>query len=444
MVERIGNCASQLASAVEDVLEFSRIDARRVPVQLRPFTVREAVDAAVDIFRAADARADIALHAEAATLDACVVSDPDRIRHVLVNYIANAVKFGGGGRVDVGVSLDEGFLTFFVRDQGPGIPKEEQARLFVRFSRGTLAYKTAIPGTGLGLAACKAYAEALSGDVWVESEVGRGATFYLRIPHQPATEMNSAPTIVAPDIMVGRTALVVDDHEFNRIVLSDLLGRMGTKATCVGDVPAAQAAFQIAVPDIVFVDFDLPGSNGADLARWIRSEARAGRDVPIVATSAFEVEEIRRKCTDAGMDGFIAKPVTPAKVAEIMSRIEAIRAGGAGCLQTTTSTPGRAGFLEAMSDGDITQRRALEASAWNDIRNEAMHLFRALRRGDMEAVATHAHHMSPNAVLLGLRELSAAARSVNDAAKAGDRDVTDSAAKALRRALASSRPQRNE
>jgi signal transduction histidine kinase/CheY-like chemotaxis protein len=444
-VDRIANCAQQLAAAVDDVLEFARIDAGRVPVRLRPFALREPVDSAIDIFRASDAGVDIRL--EFSGLDdpeARIVADPDRIRQVLVNYLANAVKFGAGGAVDVVGQVRDGALTFGVTDRGPGIPKDEQARLFVRFNRGTLAYKTDIPGTGLGLAACKAYAEAMGGEVWVESELGRGSTFYLRLPYRPATEANSVPTVVAPDIMVGRVALVVDDHEFNRIVLVDLLGRMGTRALSAGDVPEARRVFEDEMPDIVFVDFDLPGSSGADLARWIRADARGGRDVPIVATSAFEVEEIRRRCADAGMDGFIAKPVTPQKVAEVMSRIETLRLGGTNCVQTAPQPSPRGGFLDLLSDGDPKRRKQLERDAWREVLAESMETFRAVRAGNYEVAAQRSHRLVSSALMLALREVVAAARELTEAARIDDRIRTSLAADRLRLALDAARSQRKD
>ncbi|MGH8018468.1 MAG: hybrid sensor histidine kinase/response regulator, partial [Opitutaceae bacterium] len=443
-VERIGNCANQLVVAVEDVLEFARIDAGRIPVRLRPFLLRESVEGAIDIFRASDIGTRLELHASDSVLHERIVGDPDRIRQVLVNYIANAIKFGGGSPVVVAVSVRDGFINLSVSDKGPGIPRDEQARLFVRFHRGTLAYRTEIPGTGLGLAACKAYAEAMGGEVWVESEPGDGSTFFLRLPHRPATEANSVPTIVAPDIMVGRIALVVDDHEFNRIVLSDLLGRMGAKAMTAVDVPEAQNVFETDLPDIVFVDFDLPGSNGADLARWIRTEARTGRDVPIVATSAFEVDEIRRKCVDAGMDGFIAKPVTPQKVAEVMSRIETLRGGGMNGIQAATPTPARAGFLDLLSDGDPQRRRELEHSAWREVLAEAMETFRGVRARDLKKTAQRSHRLVSSALMLGLKDVVASAREVTEAARADDASSVGLAAKRLRSALEATRSQRKD
>jgi signal transduction histidine kinase len=446
-VERLGACADQLVSVVEDVLEFSRVDAGRISVRPRPFVVREPVEAAVDIFRAAEPDRAIAVEAAAAELVQRVVGDPVRIRQVLVNYLANALKFAPLSPVTVGVEKRGDSFVFSVADQGPGIPRDQQARLFIRFSRGTFAHREGIPGTGLGLAACKAYAEAMGGEVWVESEPGHGAAFCLRVPLRAAVDGEMLPAAIVPDIMAGRTALVVDDHEFNRLVLTDLLGRMGATATAVPDVARAREAFAAAVPDVVFVDFDLPGETGADLARWIRAKAPAGRDVPVVATSAFEVEEIRQRCAEAGMDAFIAKPVTAHKVAETMSRIEAIRTGGAGPEPPAApaSTPGLApgaGFLDLLSDGDPARRRELEKSAWREVHGEASAALRQTKRGNLAEAGRHAHRLTSAAVMLGLQDIVAVSKKLTGAARAGDGPGAAEAAAALRQALVAAKRQR--
>lgn len=438
LVDRIGTCADQLISVIDDVLEYARIDAGRIALRTRPFTVREPVEAAIDIFRAARPEAQIDLHGAPEDLDAHIIGDPDRIRHILVNYLANALKFGGGTPVDVGVRHDGALLVFSVTDRGPGIAADEQTRLFVRFSRGSLAYQQAIPGTGLGLAACKAYAEAMGGDVSVDSELGRGSTFFLRVPFQPATAAAAAPAPAAPDLLVGRRALVVDDQDFNRFVLCDLLGRMGASAAQAASIDEAREVFGAQPPDIVFVDFDLAGATGADLAEWIRKEAPAGRDVPIIATTAFEVDEVRRRCTEAAMDGFLAKPVTAPRLAEVVARIESVRSGGTPS-PSRESAPPPASFLDILAGGDPAKRVEIERATWREVLLEALAAHRALHRGDAPLTARHAHRLVSAALMLGQRELVAIAREMNGQAKAGDLAATRLSADRLRQRIRSAR-----
>ena len=422
IVARIGTCADQLISVIDDVLEYARIDAGRIALRNRAFTVGEPVEGAIDILRAAKPEAVIELQGGGEDLDSRIIGDPDRIRHILVNYISNALKFGGGTSVQVGVRRDGPLLVLSVTDHGPGIAPEEQARLFVRFSRGSAAYRHGIPGTGLGLAACKAYAGAMGGDVSVESEPGQGATFFLRLPFRPATEGADASAGAArPDLMVGKRALVVDDQDFNRFVLTDLLGRMGATTEQASNIEEARAAFRAHVPDIVFVDFDLAGATGADLATWIRQEAPAGRDVPVVATTAFEVDEVRRRCDEAGMDGFLAKPVTAHRLSEVVARIESIRSGGPAPAAPTAEEPAMpSSFLDILAGGDPAKRREIERSTWREVLTEALAAHRALRRDDAALTARHAHRLVSAALILSERELVAAARELNGLAKAGD------------------------
>jgi signal transduction histidine kinase len=443
ILARLGACSEQLVSVVEDVLEFSRVDAGRIAVRPQPFVLREPVEAAVGIFRAAEPGRIVAIEASPADLARRVVGDPTRIRQVLVNYIANALKFAPTSPVTVVVERRGESDVFSVADRGPGIPRDEQARLFMRFTRGTFAQREGIPGTGLGLAACKAYAEAMGGEVWVESERGQGATFFLRVPLRPAVEGEMLPAVIVPDIMAGRRALVVDDHEFNRVVLSDLLAHMGAAPSAVADAAKARETLAAGGFDVVFADFDLPGETGADLARWIRAEAPAGRDVPIVATSAFEVDEIRKRCFDAGMDAFVAKPVTRHKVAEAMSRIETIRTGGAGLEPAPGAAqpaPG-AGFLDLLSDGDPVRRKELEKAAWREVLAEAASALRLARRGKLPETGRHAHKLTSAALMLALSEVVAVSRELTGAARAGDGPAVAKAAAALRRAVFEARRQ---
>ncbi len=444
LVDRIGTCADQLISVIDDVLEYARIDAGRIALRVRPFTVREPVEAAIDIFHAARPEARIDLHGTPEDLDAHIMGDPDRVRHILVNYLANALKFGGGTPVDVGVRHDGPLLVFSVADRGPGIAAEEQTRLFVRFSRGSLAYQQAIPGTGLGLAACKAYAEAMGGDVSVESELGRGSTFFLRVPFQPATAAARPPAAASPDLLVGRRALVVDDQDFNRFVLCDLLGRMGASAAQASTIDEARDVFRAQPPDIVFVDFDLAGATGADLAEWIRKEAPAGRDVPIVATTAFEVDEVRRRCTEAAMDGFLAKPVTAQRLAEVVARIESVRSGGTPPAAAPAAATTPASFLDILAGGDPVKRVEIERATWREVLIEAMAAHRALRRDDAPLTARHAHRLVSAALMLSQRELVAMAREMNGQAKAGDLAAARLSAERLRQRIrAARRPDRS-
>lgn len=445
IVDRIGTCADQLISVIDDVLEYARIDAGRIALRNRAFTVREPVEGAIDILRAARPEAVIELDGGPDALDPQIMGDPDRIRHILVNYLSNALKFGDGTPVRVTVRRDGPLLVFTVTDHGPGIAPEEQARLFARFSRGSAAYRHGIPGTGLGLAACKAYAEAMGGDVSVESEPGQGATFFLRIPFRPATGDTAVAAASSPDLMVGKRALVVDDQDFNRFVLTELLGRMGATTVEASNIEEARARFAAHPPDIVFVDFDLAGATGADLAIWIRQEAPAGRDVPVIATTAFEVDEVRRRCEEAGMDGFLAKPVTAQRLADVVARIEMIRSGGPAPAAPTAEVPAMpSSFLDILAGGDSAKRREIERSTWREVLTEALSACRALRRDDGILAARHAHRLVSAALILSERDLIATARELNALAKAGDLAAAHLCAARLRHHIRSARRERRD
>src|SRR5690606_28141723 len=203
----------------------------------------------------------------------------------------------GRGKVEVTVwcqpaGSERTEVIFAVADEGPGISSEEQQRLFKRFERGAAAQGGRVAGTGLGLALCKGYAEKMGGRIWLESEPGHGSCFYFSAPFahapepaEPVSQLGSNPT--GP----RRRALVVDDQEYNRVVLIDLLARFGYSAEAVGD---GAVALELAAQqdfELVFLDYDLPGLSGLEVARGIRTASGASRRATIFATTAFSTPE---------------------------------------------------------------------------------------------------------------------------------------------------------
>ncbi|HEX7631707.1 MAG TPA: ATP-binding protein, partial [Lacunisphaera sp.] len=227
-------CASHLSSLLEDILDFSKVQAGAIELDPKPFDLPELVESVAGITRADSEKYGIPVEvAVSPAVPRKLVGDARRIRQILINFVSNALKFSGRGQVsvtvwckDVGPGQTE--VIFAISDEGPGISPEEQARLFTRFERGAAAQKGRVPGTGLGLALCKGLAEKMGGKIWLESELGRGSCFYFSAPFPVVeTAADSAASPTPATAGTGRTALVVDDQEYNRIVLVDLLQSMG-------------------------------------------------------------------------------------------------------------------------------------------------------------------------------------------------------------------------
>lgn len=319
MVGMLRACNGHLASLLEDLLDRSKM-AAGVGVELESvsFDLPELLDS-VAAMASADSvkyRIPVAV-ALSPGVPRHLLGDPRRIRQILLNLVSNALKFSGRGTVEVTVwrqaagAPDRTEVIFAVADEGPGISAEESARLFQRFERGAAARGGRVPGTGLGLALCKDYAEKMGGRIWLESEPGRGSCFYFSAPFPLAPEPVSAPPTPAnPAPAASGLALVVDDQEYNRIVLAALLSQLGYAAHVTGD--GAEALVLAGRHDFgaVFLDYDLPGLGGLDVARGLRALPGASGRACIFATTAFHTPFKQQECLDAGMDAFLLKPVT--------------------------------------------------------------------------------------------------------------------------------------
>ncbi|HYC72254.1 MAG TPA: ATP-binding protein [Opitutaceae bacterium] len=313
----IRQCAKFLASLVEEVLDFAEIEAGALKIKHEAFSLREAVDASIATVDPLARNAGSPVEFEYdESLPARLGGDTARIQQVLVNFLSNAVKFGAGQPItvsarplhQVGPNL---VVRVGVRDRGPGLPLEEQQQLFRKFSRGKLAEEKKIKGTGLGLAVCRLLAERMGGRVGVESVPGHGAEFFLELPLQMVGEEAAVETsLVAGNARV----LVVEDEDYNAISLLAMLKRMGFAAERCADGLTALEQLRRERYDVVFLDWELPGLNGIEVARRFRAEEPPDRRTLIIATTAYASADKRDACRAAGMDEFVAKPLTPDRI----------------------------------------------------------------------------------------------------------------------------------
>lgn len=306
------HCATHLASLLEDILDFSKLQAGTIELDPQPFAPAELLDAVSAITSPVSAAAGVKVEfALGPSVPPRLIGDARRIRQVLLNYVSNAIKYAPQGDIDVTVwartvGESNAVVTFAVSDAGPGIPTEEQERIFEKFERGAGARSNRIPGTGMGLAVCRRLATKMGGTAWVESSPGEGATFYLSVelPIAAPVTLDTATQTVAD---LPKLALIVDDEDYNLVTLATMLERRGFQVLRAANGDAALAALA-QHPDVVFLDYDMPDITGPALARRIRQTVQQ-RPPLIIATTAYSTVEKRRECLAAGMDGFLSKPV---------------------------------------------------------------------------------------------------------------------------------------
>jgi signal transduction histidine kinase/DNA-binding response OmpR family regulator len=270
-VEIIRQGSDNLLDIINDILDFSKIEAGHLELELISCDLRATVEQVLDLFSERARLAGLELGASfAPDLPPAVITDPTRLRQILVNLVGNALKFTHEGGVGIFVGVepesDSWKLHFKVEDSGIGIPPDRLDRLFKAFNQVDTSTTRKYGGTGLGLVISERLAELLGGTISVTSELGRGSTFRLDI-HAAACDVPPGTPVPTEDFLAGRRILVVDDIAINRRILEEQLVSLGvTVELCPGPEAALDTLADPSRFDAVLLDFNMPGMDGAQLA----------------------------------------------------------------------------------------------------------------------------------------------------------------------------------
>ena len=316
VIDRSGR---DLLLIINDVLDFSKLEAGKLRVETIPFDLHDTVRGVVDLLRAKAEARQVRLGLKIADdVPVMVVGDPARLRQILTNLLDNALKFTEHGYVLGHVSALSGDLvSFVIRDSGIGIPAEKLATIFEKFTQADTSTTRKFGGTGLGLAICRQLVEMMGGAIGVESRLGEGARFWFTArlgtadPTVPEVEKKPAPM---PPVLRGRV-LLVEDNAVNREVALAALASLGCTVEVAEDGLAAVSRAAREQYDVILMDCEMPGLDGYEAARAIRAReatsvtTRTGR-VPIVALTASALATDRERALRAGMDEHLSKPFT--------------------------------------------------------------------------------------------------------------------------------------
>jgi signal transduction histidine kinase/CheY-like chemotaxis protein len=417
LVSTLRNCASYLASLVEDVLDFAQIEAGAIKVARSPLSPKGVLDAVVLMLGHKAGGAQMASEVGPSLPD-WIVGDAARIQQILVNFTTNSLKFGAR-KVSLSARAEGDQVRFAVADDGTGISAADQKDLFVRFSRLKSVRNSAIPGSGLGLAVSRSLAERMGGSVGVTSVPGRGSTFFLRLPLEAADEAASKSRGFHAH---GARALVVEDIEYNARALGVMLGKLGFNVDVSGDGREALSRLAATRYMAVFLDCDLPGASGAEVARSFRATESHGKRTLIVATTALSTVDDRAACLAAGMDAFLTKPITPEKLCSVLSGSKgaappATPAGGAdreGGAELVLDLAMIRHLADGLPDGMEGELANFAASFDEAVRGIAA----ALASGSKPALASAAHRLLSHARMVGATALARTASDLQEFASA--------------------------
>lgn len=320
----IHDSAGQLLSLIDDILDFSKIEAGRLEIERVPFSLPQVLEGVVGLFgpRASSKQLDMYTRI-ADDIPERVMGDPGRLRQVLLNLLSNAIKFTDQGEVVVNAYRHtQEHLCIEILDTGCGIPDDMHDALFEPFRQGDASTARRFGGSGLGLAICKRLVEAMGGEIGVNNRPERGSRFWLVLPLSPADTETSLPTPASPSPVSQEdtTLLLVEDNEVNQQVAVAMLERLGCHVAVAADGREALDMIETTRYALVFMDIQMPGMDGLEVTRRLRSRGGRFAQLPIVAMTAGATVGERARCLAAGMDDYLTKPLFNDALATILAR----------------------------------------------------------------------------------------------------------------------------
>ncbi len=325
MLAEAESCGQMLAQLLNDVIDFSKIEAGRMELSPAPTDVPAMLRSVAGMLRPQAEAKGIELIVQAPGAGGWALMDPVRLRQALFNLIGNAVKFTTKGRVVARLSIREERpsakrMRFEIEDTGVGIPAAAQAALFQRFQQADGSTARQFGGSGLGLAITRALADIMGGEVGFSSVEGKGSTFWFDVT-APEAEGPDACDEIAPISLLGLRILVVEDNATNRLVATKILESMGASVLTADDGLFGLEAVQADPFDLVLMDVQMPRMDGVEATRRIRSLDGQLARIPIIGLTANALSHQWTSYREAGMDGVVSKPISPAALAAEMTRV---------------------------------------------------------------------------------------------------------------------------
>jgi PAS domain S-box-containing protein len=332
---RAKQSAEELLELLNDILDISKIEARKLDVDSVPFSLRRCVSATLKVLemRAHEKGLGLSAHIREEAPDS-LVGDPKRLRQILLNLIGNAVKFTERGDVLLEVkveSLDEASATlrFSVTDSGVGIAADKRDVIFEAFAQGEPSTAQKYGGTGLGLAISSQLVSMMNGRIWLDSVPRQGSTFHFTAtfgrttPDKIEPLPESAPVFAPRRRRGGFHLLLAEDNPVNRELVRHFLVRAGHRVEMA--TGGREALQELETPgrfDVVLMDVRMPDVSGLEAAEAIREKEKAtGAHIPIIALTAYAMKEDRERCLKAGMDDYVSKPV---RAEELLATLEKV------------------------------------------------------------------------------------------------------------------------
>jgi signal transduction histidine kinase/DNA-binding response OmpR family regulator/CHASE3 domain sensor protein/HPt (histidine-containing phosphotransfer) domain-containing protein len=370
-VSKVHNAGTSLLGIINDILDFSKIEAGKLDLETTDFTLEDVVSSVITLTaqKAHDKGLEFLADVDR-TIPEQLRGDPLRLGQILTNLINNAVKFTEHGEVRLSVEPleragDKVQLKFAVRDTGIGMTREQSEKLFQPFTQADMSTTRKHGGTGLGLTIARRLVELMGGRIWLESEAGAGTTFHFTAWRE--SRAARAARRIVPARLGELRVLVVDDNAAAREILQEplegIVRRVDVVASGAEAIAAVAEADADAPYDLIFMDWRMPGLDGMEASRRIKTDTTLAHRPAIVLVTAFGREEVREEAERLHLDGFLVKPVTHSMLVDTLVNLFGTPADG-GAL-TGTVADEAAGRLAGMrvllvEDNEINQQIAVE------------------------------------------------------------------------------------
>ena len=439
-----------LLKVINDILDFSKIEARKLTLETTDFDLPTVIQNATAVLAIKAAEKALALSSELKPgTPRLLRGDPGRLRQILINLLANAVKFTNRGSVSASVNLEQedattARLRFSITDTGIGLRQERASLLFEPFVQGDGSSTRRYGGTGLGLTISRQLVELMGGQIGVESQEGKGSTFWFTAVfekqppnHAGASDAKESLPAVPPRASTSPPAtnpaspqprvLLAEDNLVNQAVAQAMLTKLGYHADLVANGVEALHVLCEAAYDLVLMDCEMPEMDGFEATRRIRDPHAGARNpfIPVIAITAGAMSGDREKCLEAGMSDYLTKPVEPQKLAEML---------GKWLTPSAAVTQSPAPVRSPVQNAPVFDSKALLARLMDDRRlastvlagflHDAPKQIRALKKmldqGDADGARRQAHTLKGAAATMSAETLRALCFEAQEAASARD------------------------
>ena len=403
------NCAGSLLKIINDVLDFSKMEAGKLAIDSINFDLKALIEEIVKTYIPHVNEKGLELnYTFSSNVPQFLIGDPNRLRQILNNLIGNAVKFTESGEINVSVKKSYDLerrveISFIVSDTGIGIGIEEQRKLFKTFSQIDGSVTRNFGGTGLGLAISRQLVEIMGGHIQVQSEIGEGSTFYFTVPFQIGSKLEQKPLTepVAFESENGRRILLVEDNKVNQLVVSRILKQKGFSVEIVNNGAKALKKCENERFDLILMDIQMPVMDGIEATQKIRKIEGHDRHTPIIALTAHALKGDRERFLSIGMDEYISKPI---QMEEMFSVIEMILEKGDRTLDINGFHIDGDGEVSFIYQHDRNQM-AIDLEFLNQIESRISELKTSLMKGDLEITEKQANDLKKKCGDVGADDL---------------------------------------